>query len=134
LVVTIMAVFSALGDHLEEQFGGDFGKGNIAEFIDDDQFHAGPAGQHAAQALLPLRFDELVDQCRGGCEAHSPTLTAGGDGQAGGKMALAGAWVADKKDWFSAFEIVAFCQGTDARGRDVWGLSEVELFERLDPR
>jgi putative transposase len=31
------------------QFGSDFGEGNVAEFIDDDQLHAGPAGQLAVE-------------------------------------------------------------------------------------
>ena len=55
-------LFGSLCDDLEEQLGGDFCQGNIAEFINDDQLHAGPAGQHAAQAVFALRFDELVDQ------------------------------------------------------------------------
>ena len=36
----------------EEQLGGDFCQGNIAEFIDDDELHAGPAGEHPAQAMF----------------------------------------------------------------------------------
>ncbi len=55
-------LFGSLCDDLEEQFSCDFGQRNIAEFIDDDQFHTGPSGQHAAQAVFALRFDELVDQ------------------------------------------------------------------------
>ena len=30
-----------------QQLGSDFGERSIAEFIDDDQFHARPAGRHA---------------------------------------------------------------------------------------
>jgi hypothetical protein len=37
----------------------------------------------------------LIDQRRGCRKAHSPALTAGGDSQAGGKMTLAGAEVAE---------------------------------------
>jgi hypothetical protein len=126
-------LFGSLCDHLEEQLGGDFGQRDIAEFIDDDQLHAGLAGQHAPQTLLPLRFDELVDQ-RSGCgKAHSSALTTGGDRQAGGEMTLAGAGVADQQDRLGAFEIAAFGQGADAGSRDMRRLSEVELFERLDP-
>ena len=117
----------------EEEFGGDFCQRDIAEFIDDDQLYTRPAGQHPTEVVFPLRFDELVDQCRGGGEAHSATLTAGADGQAGGEMALAGARVADQQDRFGAFEITAFGQGTKPRSRDIRRLREVELIERLDP-
>jgi hypothetical protein len=91
------------------------------------------AGQHAAQAMLPLRLDELVDQRRNGREAHPSALTTGSDSQAGGKMTLARAWVADQQDRLGAFEKAAFSQGADAGGREVRRLSEIELFERLDP-
>jgi hypothetical protein len=101
------SLFGSLRDHLEEQLGSDFGQRDITEFIDDDQIHAGPAGQHAAQTLLPLRFDELVHQRRGGRKAHSPALTTGGDSQAGRKMTLAGAGIADQQDRLGAFEIAA---------------------------
>ena len=35
----LLGPLGPLGDHLEEQFGSDFGKRDIAEFIDDDQFY-----------------------------------------------------------------------------------------------
>ncbi len=133
-MVTMMAAFSALSAITwKSSSAATSAKRDIAEFIDDDQLHAGPAGQHAAQTLFALRFDELVDQRRGSRKAHSPPLTTGGDSQAGGKMTLAGAGVTDQQDWLGAFEIAAFGQGADAGGRDVRRLSEVELFERLDP-
>jgi hypothetical protein len=91
-------LFGSLGDGLEEQFGGDFGERNVAEFIDEDQIHAGPAGQHSAQVLLPLCLDELVDQRSGSRKAHSPTLPTGSDSQAGGKMTLAGARISERQD------------------------------------
>jgi len=97
-------LFRPLGDDLEEQFGGHFCQRHITEFIDNDQFNAGPTGQHAAQALFPLRFDQLVDQRGGGGEAHSPPLTAGGDGQAGSEMTFASAGVPDQQDGFGTFE------------------------------
>jgi hypothetical protein len=62
-----------------------------------------------------LRFDELVDQRRGRRKAHSPALTTGGDGQAGGKMTLAGAGVADQQDWLGAFEIALIARNSEAR-------------------
>ena len=31
------SLLGPLGDHLEEQLGSDFGKRDVAEFIDDDQ-------------------------------------------------------------------------------------------------
>jgi hypothetical protein len=83
-------LLGSLCDDLEQQLGSDLGQWNVAKFIDDDQFHAGPAGQHAAQTLLPLCFDELVDERGGGREANSPALTTGSDRQAGGEMTLAG--------------------------------------------
>jgi len=49
-----------------------------------------------------LRFDKLVDERGGGGKAHSPTLTTGGDGQAGGKMTLAGAGITDQQDRLGA--------------------------------
>jgi hypothetical protein len=36
--------------------------------------------------VFALRFDELVDQGRGGRKTHSSALTTGGDRQAGSKM------------------------------------------------
>jgi hypothetical protein len=60
-------------------------------------------------------------------------LTAGSDRQAGGKMTLAGAGISNQQDRLGTFEIAAFGQGADAGGGDVRRLSEVELFERLDP-
>ena len=112
-------LFGSLGDHLEEQLGSDFGKRNIAELIDDDQFHARPAGQHPAQALFPLRFDELVDQRSRSRKAHSLALSAGRDGEAGGKMTLAGAGVADQQYRLGTFEIASFGQGADAGGGEM---------------
>ena len=79
-----------------------------------------------------MRLDELVDQRSGSRKAHSPTLTAGSDSQAGGKMTLAGTGISDQKDRLGTFEIAAFGQGPDAGGRDMRRLDEVELFERLD--
>src|ERR1039458_7436515 len=124
---------SPLGDYLEEQFGCAFGKRDIAELVDDDQLHTRPAGQHPAQALFPLRLDELVDQRSGSRKAHSLALTARSDSQAGGKMTLACAGVTNQQDGLGTFEIAALGQGADAGGGDVWRLSEIELFERLDP-
>jgi hypothetical protein len=98
-------LFGSLCDDLEQQLGGDLGQRNVAEFIDNDQLHAGPAGQHAAQTLLPLCFDELIGERGGGREAHSPALTTGSDRQAGGEMTLAGAWITDQQDRFGALEI-----------------------------
>jgi hypothetical protein len=53
--------FGSLCDHLKERFGSNFGQRDIAEFIDYDRFHAGPTGQHPAEALISLCFDKLVD-------------------------------------------------------------------------
>jgi hypothetical protein len=102
-----------LGDNLEERFGSDFGKRDIAEFVDDDQLPAGPACQHTAQALFPLRLDELVDQCGGSGKAHSLALTAGSDRQAGGKMTLAGAGISNQQDRLGTFEIAELSAHAD---------------------
>ncbi len=83
--------------------------------------------------MFALGLDQLVDERGGGGEAHAPALTAGGDGEAGGEMAFAGAGIADQEHWLGAFEVAAFGQGTDTGRRDVRRLCEVELFERLDP-
>jgi hypothetical protein len=88
LVVAMTAVFGSLCDDMEEQLGGDFCQWNVAEFIDDDQLHTGPAGEHAAQVVFALRFYKLVDERSADGEAHSPALTTGCDGQAGGSRAL----------------------------------------------
>jgi hypothetical protein len=68
----------------------------------------------AAQALLALCFDELVDQRGGGNEAHPPPLAAGSDGKAGGKMTLAGAGFTHHQDWCGAFQIASLGQSADA--------------------
>jgi|SRR5271154_5150360 len=86
--------------------------------------HAGPAGQHAAQTLLPLCLDQLVDERGGGGEAHTSALTADRDRQAGGQVTLAGAGIADQQDRLGAFEIIPFDQSSDTDSRDVGRLRE----------
>jgi hypothetical protein len=66
-----------------------------------------------------LRFDELINQCRGRRKAHSSALAAGGDSQAGGKMTLAGTGIADQQDRLGAFKIATFGPGADAGGWDM---------------
>ena len=58
------------------------GARGLAQFIDDDQLHDGPACQHASEPLITLCFDLLIDQ-RGCGEADALPQTAGGDGQTG---------------------------------------------------
>ena len=126
--------FGSFGDDLEEQFGGHLSQGDIAQFIDNDQFHAGPPFQHARETLVALGFDELVDECRRGGEANSFPLAACGDGQARCEMGFPSAGFTDQKYWLGALEIAAFGQGADARCRDVRRLREIELLQRLHPR
>ena len=89
-----------IGDDLEKQFSGHFGQRDIAQFIDDDQFHVGPACQHACEALVALCFDQLVYQSGRGSEANASALSAGGDGQAGCQMCFSCSRFADQKHWF----------------------------------
>lgn len=127
-------LFGPVGDDLEEQFGGHLGQRDIAEFVDDDQIHAGPALEHASEALFALRFDELVDQRGGGGKANAFSLAAGGDGQPRCQMGFSGTGLADQQHRLGAFKVPALGQGSDARSRDVRRLREVELFQRFDPR
>ena len=74
-----------------------------------------------------LGFDHLVDQPGGGGEAHPALLSAGGDGQAGQQMGLAGAAITYKDDWLRLRDVVALGQFVDLLGRDLGIAREVEL-------
>jgi hypothetical protein len=76
LVVTMIAVFSARSAMTWKSIGGNLGQCYVTQFIDDEEFHTRPAGQHGAQAMLALCFDQLVDHRGGGSEANSPSLRA----------------------------------------------------------
>lgn len=81
-----------------------------------------------------LGLDHLVDQRSGGGEAHPPFLLAGGDGQAGEQMGLAGAAVTDKDDRLRFGDVIALGKFMDLLGGDLGIAREVELRQGLHPR
>src|SRR5439155_23733336 len=50
------------GDDVEEQFGADFGCGDVAEFVEDEQVELGELGLEQKEAALVACFDEGGDQ------------------------------------------------------------------------
>ena len=78
---------------------------------------------------------ELVDQCRGGGEAHRPSLLAGGQAQTQGDVGLAGAAVADGDDIFTVLDVFAPGQSHDqglvhrGDGQEVEGVQALRGWE-----
>jgi hypothetical protein len=125
-------VVGPIGDDLEQELGAELGEGDVADLVDGDDVVARPARQHPPQLELLLGLDQLVDQRRGGGEAHPPSLAAGGDAQGRQQVGLTSAAIADKYDRLGAFDVAALGQLAQLRRRDRRCLAEVELVQGLD--
>jgi hypothetical protein len=82
----------AFGEDLEDELGSAVGKGQVAEFVEDDKLGAGVAADDAGELAAALGFLELVGECGEGGEADAAALVAGADRQRGRQVGLAGAW------------------------------------------
>jgi hypothetical protein len=109
--------FRAIGDNLEEQFGANVGKRNVADFINGNQFIAEPSGEHAAQLVLMFGFEKFVDQARRRCESNAFLLTASRDAQCRGQVSFTGSAFPDQNHWLGTTDIAAISQLTNAYRR-----------------
>ena len=85
------AAFVALGDDLEDDFGGALGQRQVAEFVEDDEFGARVAADDACELSSRLGLLQLVGQAGERREAHAPSLLAGADGERDREVRLAAA-------------------------------------------
>ena len=72
------APFVALAEDIEEEFRAGGGEGDEAQLIDDQQPEAGQLPLQVEQAPFVPGLHELVDQGRGGGEAHRQSPLTGG--------------------------------------------------------
>ena len=85
-------------DQVEEELAAGLGKGQIAEFVEDDEVLSGQVVGHAALAAGPALGLELVDEIDDVEEAAAGTVADAGAGNGDGEMGLAGAGAADQDD------------------------------------
>ena len=90
------ALLVELADQVEEQLSAGLGKGQIAEFVEDDEVHACEIIGHAALAAGAGFGLELVDEIDDVEEAASSTGTDACPGDRDGEMGLAGPSPADE--------------------------------------
>ena len=85
-------------DEMEEELAAGLGEGQIAEFIEDDEVHAGEViGEPALPAVAGLGFepiDEIDDIVEPAARAGANAASRNGDGE----MGLAGSGSADQHD------------------------------------
>jgi hypothetical protein len=77
------------------------------------------------------RFDEFVDQLRGGHVAHAASLFAGGEAEPDQQVTLAGAGVAEQDDGFAGLEVRPGRQVRQRGGGDGGGV-EFEVGQPLE--
>ncbi len=111
-------LLGTLGDELEEEFGPEIGYGDVGDFIDDGQLDARQAIDHAAQLVLMLRFEGVVDERGRRCEAYQLPLPASGHPEPDSEMGLPRAGLPEEEDRFRGREIRAFRQRAERRRRD----------------
>src|SRR6266545_5979598 len=119
----------ALGDHLEDELGGAFREGEVAELIKDEELDAGVAADNALQLAPRLGLLELGGEAGEGCEAHAAALLAGADCERDREVRLAGAALAGEDDRFAVIEPGAVGEGGDRRLRDGGVVVEAEVLE-----
>ena len=72
------AVLVAPAEDVGQKLASGLRQGHVAKLVDDQQVYLGELVLEAQQSLLVARLDHLVDQLRGGGEAHAEALLAGG--------------------------------------------------------
>ena len=97
----------ALGDHLEEQFGAGLRQRHEPQLVDDQQIVVGELLLQAQESAFVARLHELVDQRRGGDEAHRERLLARGQSQTQAHMRLARTAWPQSDDVLSALDPLA---------------------------
>lgn len=77
----------ALGEHLEDQFGGPVGQCEVAQLVENDELGARVAANDAGELAPAFGFLELVGQRGERGEAHPSALLAGADSERGSRGA-----------------------------------------------
>jgi hypothetical protein len=83
--------FVAAGDELEEQVGRFGLEGDVADFIDDQQWVTAQPGELGLEPSVVVGLGEPVDPLAGGGEQHPVPGLAGADPQPDRQMGLPGA-------------------------------------------
>ena len=122
------------GDDVEEQFGADFGCGDVAEFVEDEQVELGELGLEAEEAAFVPGLDQGGDELGGAVEADFVTAGAGFGGQGGREVGFAGAGVADEEDVLALVDVFAAGEFGDELFVDGGAGGEVEALQGLDGR
>ena len=95
----------ALAEDLEEEFRAGGGPGHEAQLVDDQQPEAGQLPLQGEQPAVVPGLHQLVDQGRGGGEAHRHPPLAGSQAQTQGDVGLAGAAVAGGDDILPVLDV-----------------------------
>ena len=85
-------------DQVEEELTAGLGKGQIAEFVEDDEVLSGQVAGHAALSAGAALGLELVDQIDDVEEAAAGAVADAGTSNGDGEMGLAGSGTADQDD------------------------------------
>ena len=85
-------------DQVEQELAAGLGEGQIAEFVEDDEVHAGEVVGHAALPAGAGFGLEPVDQVDDVEEAAAGAIADTGPGDGDGQMRLAGSGAADQHD------------------------------------
>ena len=99
--------FVGAAEHLEEEFGAGFRKGDIAEFVEDEQVEFLQPLEQPGKLPVFAGFEELGDQGGDGVEAHALSLGTGGMAQGRGQVGLAGAGITHEQNVLPAVEVFA---------------------------
>ena len=121
--------FMALGEHLEKKLGPLCGKGNVSEFIDDQQTIAGIALDHPLQPFVVTGLDQLIGQRAAGDKARSDPVGAGLHAKGGGKVGFAGSAFAQKDHVAGAADILAGAKLFDQAHIQLRGRFELEALQ-----
>ena len=91
---------------VEEQFGTGFGKGDIAQFVEDKQIEPFELLHETLQIVVVTLFEHMGNQGGDSEEAHPPALGASGKTQGGGQVRFTGPGVTDEQDVFALLDIL----------------------------
>jgi hypothetical protein len=82
--------FVQFGEDLEHELGGAVGQGEVAQFVEADDFGAGVAADDSGELLATFGLLELVRQSGEGGEPDASSLLAGADRERDAQVCLAG--------------------------------------------
>jgi hypothetical protein len=123
--------FIAGRDQLEEQVGGLWLAGDVADFVDDQHRVAAQPGQFGLQVAALVGVGEAGDPLGGGGERDPVPGLAGPDRQPGGQVGFAGAGRPEKDHVLPACHEVQGAQVGDDFSFQSSGMVVVELFQGL---